>query len=254
MIDAHLIVATQAAGLDQPAKCPLNDPALGQNLETFSSVTSAHNFQPQLAERAKLLNPLDQGSQVAAIGPDNLDSPIHGHEQWDKILGSVAILDRGGCDHNRQNQSQAIHREVTFAPQHLFACVVATLSCLIARLDRLAVNDGRSRGDLAFLGPAQPVAQRVVNKPSGPILGPLSKVAIDRLPGTEISGQQSPRATRADHIENSVDQIATIQRDRSSTLSFSGFWGRNKRLDLVPFFIGQIGWIISWMRLHPSHL
>src|SRR5438552_2863651 len=84
VIHAHLIVAAQSAGLGEPAKGSLNDPSLGQNLETFSSVTSAHNLQPQLAERTKLLNPLNQWTQVAAIGPNDLHSSVHRYQKLDQ--------------------------------------------------------------------------------------------------------------------------------------------------------------------------
>src|SRR6266446_5496120 len=254
MIHTHLIIAAQAAGLGEPAKGSLYNPTLGQNLETFSSVTTAHNLQAQLTEGAKLLNPLNQGTQVAAIGPNDLDSSVHTYQKPDQTLGGRTVLHCGGGDHNGQNQSQAVHRQVAFAPQHLFARVVAAFSGLVAGSDRLAVHNSCRRRDLSLFGLAQPVSQGVVNEPPSPVLGPLSKVAIDRLPPTQIPGQQPPGATRANDVENGIDQTATLQRDRSSAFSFSRLRRRNERFDVVPFFISQVSWITSWMRLHPFHL
>src|SRR5712675_3373576 len=92
VIQAHLIVTAQSAGLGEPAKGSLNDPSLGQNLEAFGTVTSAHNLQPQPAERAKLLNPLNQRPQVAAVGPDDLHPSVQGDQGFDQTLGGVAVL------------------------------------------------------------------------------------------------------------------------------------------------------------------
>src|SRR5882672_10505699 len=72
MIQSHLVVPTQPARLTQPAKGSLHNPSLGQNLETFCPVGAAHDFQVQFAEWAQLLDPLNQTTQVAAIGPDDL--------------------------------------------------------------------------------------------------------------------------------------------------------------------------------------
>jgi hypothetical protein len=36
VIEAHFVIPTQTARLAEPAKGPLHDPSLGQNLETFS--------------------------------------------------------------------------------------------------------------------------------------------------------------------------------------------------------------------------
>src|SRR5271169_32596 len=254
MIKANLIVAAEPARLVKPTKGSLHNPAFRQNFESFGSVTAAHNFQSQLAERAKLLNPLNQGPQVATIGPNELHASVHSDQNLDQALGGIAVLYGSGRDHNRQNQAQAVHGHVAFAPRHLFARVVATRSRLIGRLNRLAVNDGGGRRDLSCLGLAQPVPQGVVNKPPGPVPGPLAKVAIDRLPRTEILGQQTPGASGANDVEDSVDQAAALQRDGSSALSFSGFRSRNKRFDVVPFLISQVCWVVSWMRLHPLHL
>src|SRR3974377_1124488 len=72
MVGAHLVVPTKAARLHKPAEGSLGDPALRQNLEAFSLVGAPHNLQMELAEWTEVLDPLDQGSQVATVGPDEL--------------------------------------------------------------------------------------------------------------------------------------------------------------------------------------
>src|SRR6266481_8801919 len=148
MIRAHLVVSAKSPRLVQPTEGPFYYPPLRKNLKPFGSVASSHNLQPEFAKRTKLLNPLNQASQIAAIGPDDLQSAMHRYQEFDEALGGIAILHRGGCDHNGQNQSQAVHGHMAFAPRHLFSCVVAAFSCLINCLDRLAIYNSCGRCDL----------------------------------------------------------------------------------------------------------
>ena len=72
MIQANLIVAAESARFIQPTEGSFYYPALGKNLESFGLIAAPDNFQPQFTKGPKLLHPLDQRSQIAAIGPDNL--------------------------------------------------------------------------------------------------------------------------------------------------------------------------------------
>src|SRR2546428_3964498 len=254
VIQSHFIISAKPSRLVKPSEGALDDPSFRQNLEAFGSAVSTHDLQPQLTEGAQLLDPLHQSSQVAAVGPDDLQSPIHGYQEVDEALGGVAVLHGGGSDHNPQNQSQAVDGHVALAPRHLLARVVAAFSCLFGDLDRLAVNDRCGGRNLSLLGFAQTVPQRVVNECPGPILAPLPVVAIDGLPRTKIFGQQPPGATRTHFVKDRVDQIAAIQLDWSAAFSFSRFGSRNQSLDVFPFFIAQVCRVTSRMRLHPSHL
>src|ERR1019366_6274702 len=120
--------------------------------------------------------------------------------------------------------------------------------------DRLAVHDCCCRGHLATCGLAHTIPQNVVNELPRPVLAPSPEVAINCRPRTKITRQKPPGTAGADHIKHGVKQTAPVDLDRPTTLSFSGFWFWHQRLDLVPFFISQVSWIMSWMRLHPSHL
>src|SRR6266852_7135644 len=254
MIQSNLIVTTKSARFVEPTTGAFYDPPFGKNLEAFDLITPSYDLQFQFAKVPKLLHPVNQSSQIATIGPDDLQSSIHAHQQFDQALGGIAVLHSGRCDHNRQNHSQAVHRHVAFASRHLFSRVVAALSRLVGRLDRLAINNGSGGCHLAFLALAHAVTQRVVNERPSPILTPAPKAAIDGLPTTKVLRQKSPGAARTNHVKDGVDQAPPIQRGRSATLSFSRFRSRNEGLDVLPFFISQVGWITSWMRLHPSHL
>ena len=65
----HFVVEAQAAGFDQPAKGALDDPALGQEFETFGLAAAAHDLQMQPAKGTQGLHPCDQLACIAAVGP-----------------------------------------------------------------------------------------------------------------------------------------------------------------------------------------
>src|SRR5258708_30731610 len=74
MIDTHFIVAAQAPRFKEPAKGSLYQPAFGQNLEAFGSITPPYDLQLQFAIRTQLFDPVNQLAQIAAIGPNDLQS------------------------------------------------------------------------------------------------------------------------------------------------------------------------------------
>ena len=52
MIEPHLIIGAQPPRLAEPAKGSFDDPAFGQNLESFGSITAPHEFQMKFAGKA----------------------------------------------------------------------------------------------------------------------------------------------------------------------------------------------------------
>src|SRR2546425_8018597 len=138
MIQANLIVTTESARFVQPAEGSFYYPPFWKNLESFGLIAAPDNFQPQFTKGPKLLHPLDQRSQIAAIGPDNLQPPIQANQDVDQTLGGLAVLHSGGCDYNRPNHSPAVHWPVAFASRHLFFRAVAALSPLVVHPDPLA--------------------------------------------------------------------------------------------------------------------
>jgi hypothetical protein len=86
MIQADFIVAAQEARLGEPAKGTFHDPPLGKHLEAFGVVAPPHNLQLEFAGGAKLFDPANQFSQIATIGPDDLNAVIHREHQSDEML------------------------------------------------------------------------------------------------------------------------------------------------------------------------
>src|ERR1700685_251159 len=254
MFKPDFVVTTEAPRFDKPAEGSFYDPALGKHFEPFGVVATPHDFQTQLSKGLLLLDPPHQRSQVAAIGPDDLQPPEHLHQALDQSLGGVPVLHGGAGNHDGQHQAQGVHRHMALASLDLFARVVAAFSGLVRGFDRLTVNNCCRRRHVAPLGFAQPVSHGVMDEGPGPILAPVAKVTIDGLPRPVLLGQIAPRAARSVHIKDSIDQGATFQFEGATALSFAGFGQGNQRLDLVPFFIGEVTWVIDWMRMHPIHL
>src|SRR6266498_693503 len=145
VVGANFVVATKSARLHQPTESSFDDPALGQNLETFSLVTAPHDLQPEFAERTELLHPPNQCSQIATVSPDNLHSAVHAHQQFDEALGRGAVLRRSGGYQEAHDHSLGVPGAVAFASHHLLARVISAFSRLVASLDRLAGPNCRGR-------------------------------------------------------------------------------------------------------------
>jgi len=253
MIQANFIIPAQPSRFGQPAEGSLNDPSLGQYLEAIGPVAPADNFQVQFAKGAQPFDPLNQRAEVTAVGPNDLQATKKAHQSLEERLGCVPVLHGSAGDHQRQNQAQGVHRQVALAAFDLFARVVAAFPGLIGRLDRLAVNNSCRRGDRPALALAQPVSQGVVDEGPGPILAPSAEVAINGLPGREVSGQKPPGATTTHDVEDRIHQDSASQ-GWTTPFAPAGFGFGHQRLDLLPFFISQIRWIILRMRLHPLYL
>src|SRR5664280_201755 len=71
MIEPHFIVGAKPPRFAEPAEGSFDNPAFGQDFETFGVVAPPHDFQMQFAKGPQLLDPLDQSAQVTAIRPDD---------------------------------------------------------------------------------------------------------------------------------------------------------------------------------------
>src|SRR5271168_1410596 len=76
VIQADLIIPVQAPRLVQPAESALDHPAPGQHLEAFDLIAAADNLHSQFAEGTQLFHPVEQGSEITPVGPNELHSSI----------------------------------------------------------------------------------------------------------------------------------------------------------------------------------
>ncbi len=76
VIQANFIISAQAPRLKQPAERAFYYPSSRQDFETFDVVATADNLQSQFAEGTQLLHPVNQGSEITAVGPDDLPDKL----------------------------------------------------------------------------------------------------------------------------------------------------------------------------------
>jgi hypothetical protein len=154
------VVPDGAAVLADPGEGPLDGPPAGQDLEDVL-LAPGHDLDRHL-HRGGPGRELAGG--VSGIGPDQQDLPAGAVQVPQQRPGPVAVLHRGGGDHDGQDQSHGVHGDVPFAAVDFLGVVPAPggLRDGVGGPHRLGVDDrgggfGVPPGCLADLG-----AQRIV--------------------------------------------------------------------------------------------
>ena len=119
-----LIIFREPSRKVQPAKSPLHDPSLWQDLEAFNIVIAFDNFQSPTAE---VFYPADKLAPIASISPDQ-------PKAWEALkqtnkdrFGSSSILYTRSMHDQHENQPQSIHGNMTFAPLDFLARIISAL-------------------------------------------------------------------------------------------------------------------------------
>ena len=120
----EFIILAESAVTVEPAKCALDDPAFGQDLEAFGRVATPDNFEFPTGE---LFDPSLQLSGVAAVGPDLFQSRTVEANLLDQSARPVTVLNAGRVHDHADGQSQGIDDKVALASFNLLASVVAAL-------------------------------------------------------------------------------------------------------------------------------
>ncbi len=102
----EFIVAAQSVRFNEPAKGSFYDPAFGQIVEAFDLIGSVRLLQLQPSMGTDVFDPPQQGSQIAAICPNDLESDEPLHQRLDQSLGGVSVWHGGRTDHNCQHQAR----------------------------------------------------------------------------------------------------------------------------------------------------
>ena len=164
--DSFFIVAGQSSALVQPTESALDNPSLFDELKALGPVAAADDVEVELAEGTQPFDPGDQGTAIAAICPDDLQSAKEQVEARKEGDGPVPVLHGGGSHADTQNQAKGIDQEVSLAPADLLAGIVANRrAALLGSLDALTVEDGRRRRGLASFGEGlRPSATRTLSR------------------------------------------------------------------------------------------
>ena len=138
-------------------------------------------------------------------------------------------------DNDRQDQAQRVNGDVSFSTGDLFPSIIATFRSSLGGANRLAIDDG-SRGSrflpalLAYFLP-----QFVVNGLPDLLVASLPKDSVNRTPIGIVFRQHPPLTSRANDIQNRIDDSPAIDRSATATLA------RRKQLsDHLPLPVAQI--------------
>src|SRR5450830_1385351 len=99
---------------------------------------------------------------------------------------------------------------MALAPIHVLARIIATRSTLFRRLDRLAVDDARRGFRVSALPNPLLPAQFLAYPLPRAAVPPVAEVVLNRRPGRQIMGQQPPRATRAQQVQDGIHNLPQI--------------------------------------------
>lgn len=159
-VEGLFVAANQAAVLDEPSECPLDNPSLGKNVKSGFCRDSFDDFHR--GSSAETTDPAGQlRSAESPIGPDLFES-MPTKNRAKKFLGPAAFggVGRGNC--HTQKPTQCIDTNEAFAAFGLLARIVADWPAVRVGTDALAVDD-RSTGLFAFAvqAPQQSAQSRI---------------------------------------------------------------------------------------------
>src|SRR5689334_15878518 len=104
-----------------------------------------------------------------------------------------------------------IDEQVALASPDVFSGVVALLRTTNGTgFDRLTVDNRRAGFRVSALPVAHLHAQGSKDLIPDSFAPPAAEVPVDGAPGRKIMGQQSPRASAAQHVEDGIDDFAPL--------------------------------------------
>ena len=101
---------------------------------------------------------------------------------------------------------------------------------------------GRADAQTRRRADAQTLAQGGVQSLPSAVLRPSPEVMVDGLPGRKVVGQLAPGAATTDDVEDSVEEDLAQGMYSGAP---RGFRGRDMRLYVGPFGIGEVGLVCS---------
>lgn len=117
-----LVVAYEAAVLENPGEGPLDHPAPRQHLEALGVSAAADDFEDDVG---LVGGPLHEPAGIAAIGEDAGDEGVTLARALEQQLAAIAVLNVGGMDANREEPAIGVGQDVALAPGDLLARIIA---------------------------------------------------------------------------------------------------------------------------------
>ena len=120
-----LVVADEAAVLDDPGEGPLDHPAAAQHLEALGGWIAFDDLDDDVG---LLPGPSHKPTSVAAIGKGSLDEGVSCPGRLEHRLAAIAVLDTGRVDPDGEQPAIGVGQDMALATFDLLTCVVALRS------------------------------------------------------------------------------------------------------------------------------
>src|SRR5690606_5387978 len=137
---------------------------------------------------------------------------------------------------------ERVHEDVPLASVDALPAVEPARPAGVARLHRLAVDDGGRRARLPPGLPPDGAAEPVAQPREEAAVTPAPEVVVDRLPGRIRVGEVAPLAPGLREVEHGVEDVSGVVLDRAVT--------SQQRGDTFPLSVRQVGAVAS--RAHGS--
>jgi len=228
------VVAIESAVASEPTKGAFHHPAARQHLEgvKIGSLYDLDGAAPQSP------GPIQQGSCVAAIGPDVFDSPGGDltEEGGQQLFGAVPVLNIGGQNHYHEKQADRVDQDMPLAAVDFLAGIVTPLVARLGAFDTLTVDDGRAGMAISSFHLARLFPQASVNGDPQTIVLPGSEVMINGAPRRKALRQIAPLAGGFGKVEDGVEQFPVTVLSGSPGQARLG----KTIVDELPFGVRQV--------------
>ena len=231
-----LVVDLEAPAVHEPRPSALDDPTLGEHLET-TGMDAVHHFDANVMVAAVL----DEGTLEPRVAPEL-------GEASGAVAGTVSHFDAadvvrrsGGDDDHGDQESESVDYAEGLAAVDLLSSV-KTLGFLADRgrgTDRAGIDDAGRRFLLASLLLAHRRSQALGDSFPGAVFGPGQVVTVHCVPVRIALRQGAPLTARRRHVEDGVDHTATVDFDRSPHRSRTPI-RRDQIGDELPLLVGHV--------------
>ena len=116
------IVLAQPTTPPQPGQSAFDNPPARQHLELMAVWRPSDDLQQPATE---CTSPIDQLPSIAPIGPNQPEPRVFPYQFTQHQFGSVAVLDTGSVDDDRQKQAKGVNYYMALAPTNLLAGIIA---------------------------------------------------------------------------------------------------------------------------------
>lgn len=203
-----LVVFAVSTAAAQSSACPLDDPTVGKDVESFCIWMTIHNLQNPTTSSVR---PIDE-NPVDAFGPDSLKSPARLFGFFQQRLRTMIVLNSRRMNNVSHHQPQRVDQQMTLEASDFLAGVEARVFSVSGGFRGLAVKNCSGWYFGTPRQQPQGAMERVVHSVPGPVPFPTLEIGVNRLPRRKVVRQHPPGTSRAFQVEDRIQHLAEILR------------------------------------------